>query len=114
MFPQKILNVYVTKPENKDALLTSNEFVKLNTGFFAKICLDKEQYDAYYKVLERVLLRLLPSNNSNVISDLLLLCRERNYFMRCMLDKKEKKLSLHFKPATMDALEESGFYYFTT
>ena len=60
---------YVSTPENKETLLNSNQFVKLNSGFFAKICLDEKQYEAYYQVLERVLLKLLPSHNSKVISD---------------------------------------------
>lgn len=100
---------YLSKSENKKALLTNNEFVKLNTGFFAKICLDKKQYDAYYKVLEKTLKKLLPFNSSNIISDLLLLCRERNYFMRCMEKKKDRKLTLNFSTETMNALVESGF-----
>ena len=80
----------------------------MNSGFFAKICLDEKQYEAYYQVLERVLLKLLPSHNSKVISDLLLLCKKRNYFMRSRLGKNERKLTLNFSTDSMNAFVEAG------
>ena len=39
---QKDIENYVSIPTNKENLLNSNQFVKLNSGFFAKICLDKK------------------------------------------------------------------------
>ena len=104
---QKDIENYVSIPKNKENLLKSNQFVKLNSGFFAKICLDKKQYEAYYQVLKRVLLKLLPNYNSKVITDLLYLCKERNYFMRCKSGKEEKKLTLSFSTETMNALFEA-------
>ena len=45
----------------------------------------------------------------NVISQILLLCKERNYFMRCRKGNKARSLTLNLLPETMKALEDSGY-----
>ena len=100
---------FVSKPEVKKYLLEEEAFLKLNTGFFAKICLNQEQYDAYYKVFEKVLEKLFSKERMKVVSEILMLCKERNYFMRCKNGKKSRSLTLNFLPETMKALETSGY-----
>jgi hypothetical protein len=100
---------YIAEPKVKDSLLEKEAFLKLNTGFFAKICLDQKQYDAYYKVFEIVLSKFFPKERMNVISQILLLCKERNYFMRCKKGNKALSLTLNLLPETIKALEDSGY-----
>ena len=84
-------------------------FVRLNTGLFAKICLDRKQYEAYYKVFENVLKKFFSSKDMIVVSQILQLCRERNYFMRYLNGDKKRTLLLKFLPSTIESLIESGF-----
>ncbi len=44
--PENAAN-YLAKSKVRDSLLEEETFLKLNTGFFAKICLDRKQYDSY-------------------------------------------------------------------
>ncbi|OUX37049.1 MAG: hypothetical protein CBE21_09825, partial [Proteobacteria bacterium TMED261] len=57
---------YISKPKIKNSLLEEETFLKLNTGFFARICLNKNQYDAYYKVLEKVLTNFVSKDNMKI------------------------------------------------
>ena len=100
---------FVSKKENREALLKDNMFVKLNTGFLAKIYLDEEQYDAYYRVFNRVLKKLLPNENPKVLDELVEICKQRNFLVNCLRGKKLTELSLHLLPETHKALLESGF-----
>jgi hypothetical protein len=100
---------YVTNSTNQEALINNNQFIKLNFGFLATIYLDKKQYEAYYQVLERVVLQIMSSCNPKIISELLLLCKERNYLIRCMSGKDDLSLTLDFSTDTMNALVEAGF-----
>ena len=45
----------------------------------------------------------------NVISQILLLCKERNYFMRCRKGNRVRSLTLNLLPETIKALEESDY-----
>ena len=106
--PEKAAN-YIAEPKVRESLLEEEAFLKLNTGFFARICLDRKQYDSYYKVFERVLAKFFPGERMNVISQILLLCKERNYFMRCRRGNRVRSLTLNLLPETIKALEESGY-----
>lgn len=105
----KAVSEHITKSNKGKSLLEEETFVRINTGFFAKICLDREQYDAYYKVLEKVLTKFFIGEDMVVVSQILKLCRERNYFMRYMNKDKRKKISLNLLPITVKALAESEF-----
>ena len=100
---------YLAKSKVRDSLLEEETFLKLNTGFFAKICLDRKQYDSYYKVFKKVLTKFIPEELMNIASQILFLCKERNYFMKCRRDNGARSLSLNFLPETMKALEDSGY-----
>ena len=100
---------YITKSSKGKSLLEEETFVRINTGFFAKICLDRAQYDAYYKVFEKVLSKFFIGEDMVVISQILKLCRERNYFMRCLNQDRRKKISLNLLPETLKALVQAGY-----
>ena len=106
--PENAAN-YLAKSKVKDSLLEEETFLKLNTGFFAKICLDRKQYDSYYKVFKKVLTKFIPEELMNIASQILFLCKERNYFMKCRRGNGARSLSLNFLPETMKALEDSGY-----
>ncbi len=98
--------------ENTDKgkkLLQEETFVRLNTGLFAKICLDQQQYDAYYKTLEKVLTKFFVPENMVVVSQIVKLCRERNYFMRYKNGNKKQRINIKLLPETISALINSGF-----
>ena len=102
---------YISNPKVKNSLLEEEAFLKLNTGFFARICLNKEQYDSYYKVLEKVLTNFVAKEEMKIVSQIILLCKERNYFMKCKYGNgsNSRYLALDFLPETMKALENSGY-----
>jgi len=100
---------HIAKSNKGKSLLEKETFVRINTGFFAKICLDRSQYDAYYKVFEKVLSKFFISEDMVVISQILKLCRERNYFMRYLNKDKRKKISLNLLPTTLKALVQAGY-----
>ena len=106
--PEKV-EKYLTNPKVRKSLLEEETFLKLNTGFFAKICLNKEQYDAYYKALHRVLEKLFSKDKMKIVSEILMLCKERNYFMKCNNENRSRSVSLALLPETMKALEKSGY-----
>ena len=98
------------KKDNKGKRLLEEEtFVRLNTGLFAKICLDQKQYDAYYIVFNKVLSMFFDKKEMIVVAEILKLCRERNYFMRYKNGDNNRSLSLNLLPETIDALTETGF-----
>jgi putative methyltransferase len=105
----KTAEKYISDPKVKNALLAEEAFLKLNTGFFARICLNREQYDSYYKVLEKVLNAFFTKEKMKIVSQILLVCKERNYFMRCLSGKRSRNLSLNLLPETMKNLENSGY-----
>ena len=100
---------YLAKSKVRDSLLEEETFLKLNTGFFAKICLDRKQYDSYYEVFKKVLTKFISKELMNIASQILFLCKERNYFMKCKKGNGTRSLSLNFLPETMKALEDSGY-----
>ena len=93
---------YISESKVKKSLLEEETFLKLNTGFFARICLNKTQYDSYYKVLKRVLTNFVSKEEMKIVSQILLLCKERNYFMKCKYGNIENPrfLSLNLLPET--------------
>jgi|TARA_B100000315_G_scaffold178919_1_gene167609 putative methyltransferase len=105
----KTAEKYISDPKVKNALLVEETFLKLNTGFFARICLNREQYDSYYKVLEKVLNSFFTKEKMKIVSQILLVCKERNYFMRYLSGKRSRNLSLNLLPETMKNLENSGY-----
>jgi radical SAM superfamily enzyme YgiQ (UPF0313 family) len=102
---------YISESKVKKSLLEEETFLKLNTGFFARICLNKTQYDSYYKVLERVLTNFVSKEEMKIVSQILLLCKERNYFMKCKYGKSEnpRHLSLNLLPETVKALADIDY-----
>tara|TARA_Y100000590_G_scaffold395158_1_gene474904 strand:- start:127 stop:927 length:801 start_codon:yes stop_codon:yes gene_type:complete len=106
--PEKAAD-HISKPKIKDSLLVEETFLKLNTGFFAKICLDQEQYDAYYNVFKKVLTQFFSKEQMKIASQILMICKERNYFMRYKNGDRTRALSLSLSPEVMKALENSGF-----
>ena len=102
---------YISESKVKKSLLEEETFLKLNTGFFARICLNKTQYDSYYKVLERVLTNFVSKEEMKIVSQILLLCKERNYFMKCKYGNIENPrfLSLNLLPETMKVLEKIDY-----
>ncbi len=106
--PENAAN-YLAKSKVKDSLLEEETFLKLNTGFFAKICLDRKQYDSYYEVFKKVLTKFISKELMNIASQILFLCKERNYFMKCKKGNGTRSLSLNFLPETMKALEDTGY-----
>ena len=106
--PENAAN-YLAKSKVRDSLLEEETFLKLNTGFFAKICLDRKQYDSYYKVFKKVLTKFIPEELMNIASQILFLCKERNYFMKCKKGNATRSLSLKLLSETMKALEDSGY-----
>ena len=98
------------KKDNKGKRLLEEEtFVRLNTGLFAKICLDQKQYDAYYVVFDKVLSKFFSKKDMVVVSEILKLCRERNYFMRYKNGDNNRLVSLKVLPETMEALIKTDF-----
>jgi hypothetical protein len=102
---------YISESKVKKSLLEEETFLKLNTGFFARICLNKTQYDSYYKVLERVLTNFVSKEEMKIVSQILLLCKERNYFMKCKYGNSENPrfLSLNLLPETVKVLEKIDY-----
>mgnify|MGYP004049316047 CR=1 FL=1 len=106
--PEKLAE-NINRTNKHKNLLEEETFVRLNTGLFAKICLDQKQYEAYYAVFEKVLSKFFTSDDMVVISEILKLCRERNYFMRYKNGDNSRSLTIKLLPKTMEALTESGF-----
>jgi len=100
---------FVSKKTNVDALLKDNIFVKLNPGFLARIYLDQEQYEAYYRVFSQVLKALLPTDNPKVLDELVEICKKRNFLVNSLRGNRSRTLSLTILPETYSALSESGF-----
>jgi radical SAM superfamily enzyme YgiQ (UPF0313 family) len=100
---------YISEPNVKNVLLKEETFLKLNTGFFARICLNKDQYEAYYKVFEKVLENFFSKEDMEIVSEILLMCKERNYLMRCLKGVRSRSLQLKFLPKTIKALKDSDF-----
>jgi len=106
--PDKVAEL-INKSDQSKKLLEEETFVRLNTGLFAKICLDQKQYEAYYDVFDRVLSKFFVKKDMVVVSEILKLCRERNYFMRYKNGNRNRSLILKLLPKTINALIESGF-----
>ncbi len=106
--PEK-LDESIKKDDKGKRLLEEETFVRLNTGLFAKILMDQKQYDAYYVVFNKVLSKFFSEKDMVVVSEILNLCRERNYFIRYKNGDNNRSLSLKLLPETIDALIETGF-----
>ena len=101
---------YVSDPKNQDALLTDSIFVKLNIGFLARIYMDSALYETYYEVLKDVVLDLNPQMNGVVLDEIIHICQERNYFVKCLKGvKNDTQITLRVSDETMKALRLSKF-----
>ena len=105
----EVVEEFISQKENMEALLKDNMFVKLNTGFLARIYLDRRQYDAYYRVFNSVLKKLLPGESPKVLDELVGICKQRNFLVNCLRGNQSRTISLDVSPETYKALLESGF-----
>ena len=106
--PEK-LDESIKKDNKGKRLLEEETFVRLNTGLFAKILMDQKQYDSYYVVFNKVLSKFFSKKDMIVVSEILKLCRERNYFIRYKNGDNNRSLTLKLMPETIEALIETGF-----
>ena len=85
-------------------------FVKLNFGFLALIYMDSVQYEAYYEVLKDVVLDLNPQIKGVVLDEIIHICQERNYLIKCLKGvKNDTQITLRVSDETMKALRLAKF-----
>lgn len=105
---------FTADERNQRALLSDTAYVKLNTGFLSKLYLEPELYDAYYRVAEQVLLEMFPAEEPVVIREIVRLCRERNYLIRCLRgDASQTSMRMRLDQRTIAALVEAGYVAMT-
>ncbi len=101
---------FVSDESSQQALISDTAYVKLNTGFLSKLYLEPELYDGYYRVVEQVLLEMCPADDPVVVRELVSLCRQRNYLVRCLRgDSSETAVRLRLDRRTVEALIAAGY-----
>ena len=80
--------------QNRKAVMSDGAFVKLNIGFLAKIYLDPTGYEAYYRVVTRALLQMIPAADGVIARELLQLSRVRSYLKQCLQEIPSRSASL--------------------
>ncbi|MDP6109635.1 MAG: hypothetical protein QGF71_06115, partial [Rhodospirillales bacterium] len=93
----------------REFLFNDQAFAKLNFALLARLVLNPEEYDGYYKVTELVLNDMLPDTDSVVIPDILRLCRERNFLRRCIEGDRSPTGQVPLALPTLKILMDSGF-----
>ena len=74
-----------------------------------KFLLDQKQYEAYYEVFKKILSKYFNKGDMIVVSEILNLCRERNYFIRYKNGDKNRSIKLKLSPKTINELSRIGF-----
>jgi hypothetical protein len=104
------LAIYISDPENQAALLNDSMFVKLNIGFLALIYMDSTLYETYYELLKDVVLDLDRQVNEVVLDELIHVCRERNYLVKCLQGvANQTQITFHLSDETLKALKLAKF-----
>ena len=101
---------YIANAENQKALLNDSMFVKLNTGFLARIYMNNEQYNAYYEVLKKAIMKIDITINESVLDELINICKERNYLVKCLQGINDTtQINFNVSDETLDILKSSNF-----
>ena len=79
---------FLDQQNTADALLSDKAFAKLNFGFLARLILNRDEYDAYYRLVKKFVKELLPGVNVIIIEGILEICRRRNFFTQYMADNQ--------------------------
>jgi len=107
--PEDIGN-YLANANNQDNIFGKNAFLKLNFGYLARLVLNPDEYDAYYQELQVVLNRHTSSfSTPEIISDILKVCRMRNYLVQCLSENYKRETEINICEATIEALQDCGY-----
>jgi len=102
---------FIRSEENRKHFFKSQAYVKLNFGFTAYLILNPEQYHAYYEILQKEILELVPEVSRTVISEIIDLCKRRNYLFRYINEHESSNtLSLRLSSLSLEALGECGYH----
>ena len=89
--------------DNKRELL-QNPTIKLNYDFLSYLMMRPARYDAFYEFIHKILSEHFPLVDNVVASEILKLCRERNYILRCMRGYPETSASITLSDKAIEQL----------
>lgn len=100
---------FVRDETNRADLFNERAFAKLNFGILARLLLNDDEYEAYYRLIGRILGELLPDVPPATVAELLILCRERNYIRKLIRGDARAEARIEMSPATLGLLREGGY-----
>lgn len=85
-------------------LLLENPTIKLNYDFLSYLMLSKQRYDAFYDLVQNVIVSHYDFVDSLIVSELLKVCKARNYVMNCMNGLPDSRVSIPLADNVIDQL----------
>jgi len=100
---------FLEKDENRDQFINSG-FTKLNFSVSARLINNSDELKSYYDCVEIALNKELEGTVSpQVIKELLLICRQRNYIASVLNGNQSNQISLKLSPETNLLLHNCGY-----
>lgn len=95
--------------ENNQKQLLDNPTIKLNFDFLSYLILSQKHYNAFYDLMQNVLFSHFPSVNMLIVSELLKLCKTRNYVINCLKGETETFISVPLSDETIEQLVKISY-----
>jgi len=101
---------HISNLVSHEELFGENAFLKLNFGYTARLLLNSEEHESYSLALRDTLIEKTSKfSTPEIISEILLLCRKRNYLAQCLSGTFDNEMSFDVSQPTIDALLECGY-----
>ncbi len=92
------------------SMFEEESFMKLNFALIARLVMNRDEYEGYYTVLEKVLVDLMGGFASPAaVGELLTLCRQRNYITHVLRGDKATKITVKLSDEALGLLVDSGY-----
>jgi radical SAM superfamily enzyme YgiQ (UPF0313 family) len=98
---------FFSSETNKNNLLR-NPVIKLNHDFLSNLLLSYDKYRAFSDHIYRTISRYFPSCEVGIVRELLILCKKRNYIMRCLEGNYETSDIVELSRDALNELEKAG------
>ncbi|TSC92545.1 MAG: hypothetical protein CEN91_412 [Candidatus Berkelbacteria bacterium Licking1014_85] len=95
--------------ENNLSELLANPTIKLNFDFISNLVLSVKKYRSFCRYMLDIIIRFFPQCDNNIAQELLELCENRNYIIRCLKGKYQINDSIKLSGDTISILEKIGF-----
>jgi radical SAM superfamily enzyme YgiQ (UPF0313 family) len=104
---------YFNEPANAKGLFGDKPFLKLNYGMYGRLICNADEYEDFCRKVGDTLARLIPEENSIVLSEIVQLCRARNLLYRTLNESQNEPRTIKLSDQTREVLKRSDYPTYT-